>query len=303
MDILLFIFGLIVFFTLLGLALLAGAFIWFRRGRERVRTRFGDATTVIRMRGADPRFTDRLRDVAEDPRTPASARAWLERLVRYRRDPIVLAPEWVPVLGGIDEVVIESFLLRQAWRSLPHAVWVEHFPDTGRGSPRPKVAPATNAVGLAALLGELEVAGRHDELLRTLDRRLPPWPISTNLIDTGRELLELERNLDAARQRGVPEAVTERLTGEARLAADALWDLADRLSVTASFGVPTDGIASRLEEESARINELGTAVREARTGLAELMLAGATGRQSLDRAERRFRALARTATELRELDA
>jgi hypothetical protein len=59
---------------------------------------------------------------------------------------------------------------------------------------------------------------------------------------------------------------------------------------------------SRLDAEQERVQQLGIAIREARTGLAELTLAGAGSRADLERAERRFRALAQTATELQELD-
>jgi uncharacterized membrane protein YkvA (DUF1232 family) len=302
---------LLIVLVLVAVAVLtvAIAYLWFRRGQRRAVKHFGDATRLIRRRGDDPRFTRKLAALADDPRTPDSAHTWLLRLVRYRHEPVVLAPEWVPVLGWLDEVTIESFLLRQTWRSLPPDLWAEYFPaDTPRPVVErraPEAVPAgqAEAVGLAALLAELERDGRYDDLLRTLDRRLPPWPIGTALIDVARELVELDRNLAAARVRGVPEAVTTRLAGESARAAGALWDLADRLVVTASFGVEMDGLQARLANEQDRLVELRGAMREARTGLAELTLAGAVGRDSLDRAERRFRALARTADELQQLDA
>jgi hypothetical protein len=214
----------------------------------------------------------------------------------------------VPVLGWIDEVTVESFLLRQAWRRLPPAVWDEYLPGS---RPRPPEAlpperrstdqaPAPSTLG--GLLRELDRSGRHPDLLRALDRRLPEWPIGTTVLEVARELLELEDNVATARLRGVPEAVTDRLTGEARLAADALWDLADRLVAAASFGLSSDRLADRLAAEETRLGELREAIREARTGLAELTLAGATGRDDLDRAERRFRALARTAEEIQDLE-
>jgi uncharacterized membrane protein YkvA (DUF1232 family) len=299
--------AIVLVFVLAVLLTVAIAYLWYKRGQRRAVKHFGDAARLIRRRGGDPRFSRRLAELADDPRTPDSARDWLDRLIRYRRNPVVLAPDWVPVLGWIDEVAIESFLLRQVWRSLPPELWTEHFPEDARRAPTPAptdavASPDAEAVGLAALLGDLEREGRHDDLLRTLDRRLPPWPIGATLIDAAGELLELDRNLAASRQRGVPEAVTERLASESRLAAGTLWDLADRLAVTASFGVSTDGLQSRLHQEQERVQELGTAIREARAGLAELMLAGAGGRENLERAERRFRALARTAEELQELE-
>ena len=300
--------AIVLVVILVMLAVVAIAFLWYRRGQRRADKHFGNAAALIRRRGGDPRFSHGLAVLADDPRTPSSAHTWLDRLIRYRRDAKPLAPEWVPVLGQFDEVAIESFMLRQAWRSLPPAVWAEHFPED---APRPPVIARSStpaeprpdgAVGLAALLADLEQQGRHDELLHTLDRRLPPWPIGSVLIDAARELLELDRNLAAARHRGVPEPVTARLIGESRLAATSLWDLADRLAVTASFGISTEGIETRLQQEQERVQKLGVAIREARAGLAELTLAGAASRNNLDRAERRFRALARTAEELQAIE-
>ena len=299
--------GLIVVLLIVIVALLlafALAMLWYRRGQRRIASTFGDAALFIRRRGGDPRLTRRLAALAEDPRTPAAACRWLDRLVRYRHEPIVLAPEWVPVLGWLDEVTVESFMLRQAWRALPPALWDEYVPGA---RPRTLEPPPATANGEAApatlrgLLAELDRSGRHAELLRSLERRLPDWPVSATLTEVAAEVLELEQNVESARARGVPDAVTDRLAGEARLAANALWDLADRLAATASFGVSSDRLDGRLANEVDRLRELRTAIQEARTGLAELVLGGAE-RQSLERAERRFRALARTADELQDLE-
>jgi hypothetical protein len=302
--------GLILFLVLLLVLVgivLAAARLWYRRGQRKLEATFGDAALFIRRRGGDPRLTRRFAALADDPRTPSGARRWLDRLVRYRKEPVVLAPEWVPVLGWFDEVTIESFLLRQAWRSMPPALWDEYLPDARPRSPKP-ISPdrAETSTSRPATLGdvlkELDRTGQHAELLRTLDRRLPDWPISTTVIEVARELLDLERNVETARRRGVPDGVTDRLAGEARSAAAALWDLADRLAAAASFGVASDRLDGRLAEEERQLTDLSAAIQDARTGLAELTLAGTAGRDDLDRAERRFRALARTADELQELE-
>jgi hypothetical protein len=57
-----------------------------------------------------------------------------------------------------------------------------------------------------------------------------------------------------------------------------------------------------LEREDQQLSQLRAAIREARTGLAELTLAGGWDPDALGRAERRFRALAAAARELQELD-
>ena len=212
----------------------------------------------------------------------------------------------MPLLGWFSETRIESFLLRQAWKSLPPDVWADYFPATrpsppsATASPDAPKAPQT----LAAQLTALDEAGRYPELLRLLDRRMPPWPVGASLIEVAREIVELERNVATARTGTVPDAVTSRLAAESRTAAGALWTLADRVATAAAYGIESDRISDHLERENAKLVELRTAIREARTGLAELTLTGAGPGPGgeVDRAERRFRALARTAAELQEFD-
>jgi len=295
---------------LIVLAALAVAVVALRSRRDgrRAAEHFGDADQIVRRWGGDPRPTRRLERLAEDRRTPSSARTHLDRLIRYREHPIVLAPDWVPVLGWFNEGTIESFLLRQTWRTLPPEVWAEYFPSTRPVSPDSATStPATASsirqpVTFAAQLAELDRSGRYPELLRMLDRRMPPWPVGASLIEVAREIVELERNVVTARASAVPEAVTSRLATESRTAANALWELADRVVTTASYGIESDRIADHLERENAKLVELRTAIREARTGLAELTLSGSAPGGDVDRAERRFRALAQTATELQEFD-
>lgn len=279
-----------------------------RRSARRAAALFGDADEIVRRWGDDSRPTRRLERLIADRRTPSSARTHLDRLVRYRRSPIVLAPDWVPVLGWFNEGTIESFLLRQAFKTLPPELWAEYFPSTVPAtSPVRSVDPANPAPPrepqtFAARLDELDRAGRYPELLRLLDRSMPPWPVGASLIEVAREVVELERNVATARTSTVPQAVTTRLAEEARTAAGALWDLADRVVTAASYGIETERMADHLDRENAKLVELRAAIRDARTGLAELTLSGGGRSTDVDRAQRRFRALAATAAELQEMD-
>ncbi len=290
---------------------LAIAIAMQRRSSRRFAELFGDADDIVRRWGDDSRPTRRLERLIDDRRTPSSARKHLDRLVRYRHSPIVLAPDWVPVLGWFNEGTIESYLLRQAWKTLPPELWAEYFPSTvpatspvraGDSVSPAGPAPSREPQTLAARLAELDNAGNYPELLRLLDRRMPPWPVGASLIEVAREIVELERNVATGRTSSVPEAVTSRLAAESRTAAGALWDLADRVVAAASYGIETDRMADHLERENAKLVELRAAIREARTGLAELTLSGGSRSTDVDRAERRFRALAATAAELQEMD-
>lgn len=282
-----------------------------RRSARRAAELFGDADEIVRRWGDDSRPTRRLERLIDDRRTPSSARKHLDRLVRYRRSPIVLAPDWVPVLGWFNEGTIESFLLRQAFKTLPPELWAEYFPSTVPSTSPVRAANGASTVSpgqprepqtFAARLTELDNAGNYPELLRLLDRRMPPWPVGGSLIEVAREIVELERNVATARTSSVPEAVTSRLAAESRSAAGALWDLADRVVTAASYGIETERMSDHLERENTKLVELRAAIREARTGLAELTLSGGGRSGDVDRAERRFRALAATAAELQEMD-
>jgi len=295
--------------------------VWRRRsahGSHRGRSR-ADAAVFLRAHGDDPRLLRRLRRLAADPRTPGAARGLLFALARYLSNPIVLAPDFVPILGQVDEVTIGSVLLWLSWRSLPLDVWEGAFP--------PATAPAAR-VGTGGRLGQalrrheqagqhdrllqagqhdrLLQAGQHDRLLQALDQTLPEWPVASTLIQVARELLELEHSVTLARAAGAPEAVTSRLTQEAQAVAEPLWRLADRIAAAAAQRVDSPRLQEELAREDQKLARLLPAIREARTGLAELTLAdfGSAdfgGRDAFRRAEGRFQALAATARELQDL--
>ncbi len=300
--------AIIVVIIVAAAIVIAIAVLLQRRSARRAAELFGDADDIVRRWGDDSRPTRRLERLISDRRTPSSARKHLDRLVRYRRSPIVLAPDWVPVLGWFNEGTIESFLLRQAFKTLPVELWAEYFPSTVPAS-SPVRSAGDSAVSqprepqtFAARLAELDRAGNYPELLRLLDGQMPPWPVGASLIEVAREIVELERNVATARRSSVPEAVTSRLAAESRTAAAALWDLADRVVTAASYGIETERMADHLDRENTKLVELRAAIREARTGLAELTLSGDGRSGDVDRAERRFRALAATAAELQEMD-
>lgn len=273
---------------------LVGLVWWWRsaRGVRPGRSR-ADAAAFLRQHATDPRLPERLRRLATDSVTPSGARVLLSGLARYLADPVVLVPDYVPVLGGVDEAVIGSVLLWLAWRRLPPDLWAAYFPSPG--------APRRGS-RLAEALRSDAAAGRHDVLLRRLDGALPDWPVAATLVEVTREVLELEQNVATARASGIPEAVTSRLTQEAAVATSALWARADRIVAAAAYRIDTPRLQQELDREDEQLVQLRHAIREARAGLAELTLGGSAERDAFRRAERRFAALAATARELQELD-
>lgn len=118
--------------VLLGLLAIVWRLLWVR-GKDGNRGLRG-ATTFLRQQGTRVvELPGRLRRLAADPRTPRRARWLLTALVIYLVNPIDLIPDFIPVLGQLDDVAIAALLLWLAWRAVPPEVWRDHFPpgDTG----------------------------------------------------------------------------------------------------------------------------------------------------------------------------
>ncbi len=65
--------------------------------------------------------------------TPCRARWLLIGLVVYLVSPIDLIPDFIPLLGHADEVVLVPLVLRWVRRMVPAEVWDAHFPPRGTG--------------------------------------------------------------------------------------------------------------------------------------------------------------------------
>lgn len=68
----------------------------------------------------------RLRAIYRDPRTPRYCRALLWLALLYAASPLDLIPDFIPVLGYLDDLVVLPLLVGIAWWLLPAAVKVDH---------------------------------------------------------------------------------------------------------------------------------------------------------------------------------
>ena len=118
------------------LVLVVVAFLlWLRRAGMSP----AEASAYFRDLGVDlVRLPGRLRRVAADPRTPRRARWWLIALAVYVASPIDPIPDFLPVIGQLDEIVIVPLVLRHVRRMIPDKVWDEHFPPSGARAPLPE---------------------------------------------------------------------------------------------------------------------------------------------------------------------
>ncbi len=110
------------------MVLLAGAAALYVAYRRTARDRVG-LGTFLKEQGEDlVRLPGRLRRLAADPRTPRRARWWLIGLAVYVASPIDPLPDFIPVLGHLDELMIVPLVLVHVRRMIPPEVWADHFP-------------------------------------------------------------------------------------------------------------------------------------------------------------------------------
>jgi uncharacterized membrane protein YkvA (DUF1232 family) len=99
------------------------------------------ASLAIAGRGTDARAIARLipdcvvlgRRLLGDPRVPLRHKAALGLLVAYMAMPIDLVPDFIPVVGYLDDAVLLVLTLRSLVRSSGPELLREHWPGSGRG--------------------------------------------------------------------------------------------------------------------------------------------------------------------------
>lgn len=69
----------------------------------------------------------RLRRLARDPRVPRRAGWWLIGLAIYIASPIDIVPDFLPVIGQLDDVLIVALVIRHVRRMIPAEAWDEAF--------------------------------------------------------------------------------------------------------------------------------------------------------------------------------
>lgn len=84
------------------------------------------------LAGFLPACVTLLRRLRRDPRVPASAKVALAVAALWVISPIDLIPEFLPVIGPLDDIVVVALALRYAARRVPRPVLLEAWP----GDPR-----------------------------------------------------------------------------------------------------------------------------------------------------------------------
>src|SRR5689334_21806305 len=95
-----------------------------------------------------------MRRLRRHPAVPRRARLAIAVGAVYVLSPIDLIPEFIPVIGPLDDVVVVALALRYAGRSVPRDVLLDAWPGDRRIierllGPRAETAPTGNGSGLA----------------------------------------------------------------------------------------------------------------------------------------------------------
>ncbi len=115
-------------FVAVGIGVLAWvvviAFLWLNRPTREL------AAPAARLL---PDLARLVKSLLSDPATPRSVKLALAGLLVWIASPIDLVPEFIPVLGPLDDLVVTCLVLRWAGRRMGPA-WVrEHWQGTSEG--------------------------------------------------------------------------------------------------------------------------------------------------------------------------
>src|SRR5919106_5062384 len=110
--------------SLLAVWALLIAILWVLRPRD---IRLGDAVRIV------PVLLRLVRDLIADRSIPFGARAALVGLLAWLFSPVDLIPEFIPVLGPLDDVVVAVVVLRYVRSRLGDEQFRRRWPGTDDG--------------------------------------------------------------------------------------------------------------------------------------------------------------------------
>ena len=82
-----------------------------------------------RMRRLFRKFKDEIqlyRNILADPRTPRMTRILLGAAVAYAVMPLDIIPDFIPVIGHLDDAIILPLLVYFALKAIPRSLLEEH---------------------------------------------------------------------------------------------------------------------------------------------------------------------------------
>jgi len=92
---------------------------------------FGRVGAARELLGLIPNLLLLFKDLVRDERVPRGAKVWLGVAAVWLASPIDLVPEFIPVLGPLDDAIVAAAVLRHLVRRAGSDVVYEHW----RGDP------------------------------------------------------------------------------------------------------------------------------------------------------------------------
>ena len=74
-----------------------------------------------------PNLVVLFRGLLGDPRVPRSSKAWLWFALAWILSPVDLIPEFIPVLGPLDDALVAALVLRHVLRSTDRSILLDHW--------------------------------------------------------------------------------------------------------------------------------------------------------------------------------
>jgi uncharacterized membrane protein YkvA (DUF1232 family) len=85
------------------------------------------------------KLIDFLRDLAEDVRIPARNRIVLSGLLLYLLTPIDIIPDFIPIIGWLDDAFVTLIILDYIFNSTDTDLILEHYPWNKEGFHKMKI--------------------------------------------------------------------------------------------------------------------------------------------------------------------
>ena len=87
----------------------------------------GKRTQARELAKLVPNLLVLFRGLLGDPRVPKSSKAWVWFAVLWLVSPIDLIPEFIPVAGPLDDVIVAALVLRHVIRRTERSVVLDHW--------------------------------------------------------------------------------------------------------------------------------------------------------------------------------
>ena len=111
------------------IALAVGIVVWLLA--RLIRVIVGRKQQARELAAAIPNLLVLFRGLLRDPRVPRGSKIWVLVAVIWIASPIDLVPEFIPVLGPADDLIVAALVLRHVLKRTDRSLLAEHW----RGDP------------------------------------------------------------------------------------------------------------------------------------------------------------------------